>query len=284
MRRFGLMVALSSAFVALVFGVSGASARPHSHPARGPGQAPARARRVRRIAARYFGSGQIHAAPTPKRLHQFHAELSVAGLSGPATSGGPLDYNGGPVMTGQIGMVPIFWAPATLQDGTASALADDYRQAIVQYLNDLDGSRWLHTVTQYYQTTDGTTTYVTDRTWVLRAVIDTDPFPAAGVGCGTYAPGDTNCISDDQLRAEISAVRGEYETPADLHTLYPVFLPPGEEICGSDQNLPGCGPPQNGFCAYHGWFSDPTDAATVIYAAEPFPDGGCAGHSGTPES
>src|SRR4051794_20630038 len=143
-------------------------------------------------------NGHAHILPAPGTASQVRAARAAAGVS--ALPAG-LGYEGGPVMADGVRSVPIFWEPPLLQDGTTEGyVVPGYEDGIVQFLNDVGGSRWLHTITQYYEDSSDGRTYMSDASGVLQAVIDRSPYPAAGPDCvGAGHP--TNCLDYAQIVA-----------------------------------------------------------------------------------
>src|SRR5215831_1185827 len=63
---------------------------------------------------------------TGQNVHAFPTVSRAAQLAAIATSGGPLTYHGGPVMT-KATTYAIFWVPPTLQTGEATSMSAHYQ-------------------------------------------------------------------------------------------------------------------------------------------------------------
>jgi phosphate-induced protein 1 len=100
--------------------------------------------------------------------------------------------------------------------------------------------------------------------------VDRDPLPQSGCNDGV----DSHCLTDRQLRNEIQRVLTARGWHGGLDHVFFVMTPSG---VGSCVNRFQCSTTANGFCAYHGFFTD-SNGESVIYADEPYegPLSGCA--------
>lgn len=274
-RRGSTVMLVSVLGVALVSSAASASpTRSDSHHS-----ASVRAGASRKAAAavrRLLNSNGRHIYPAPAQRKKITAALDQVQPNTVITNG-EFSNRGGPVMAEGAQEVPIFWEPDTLQDGiTPSFMETGYQAGMVQFLNDMNQSRWLHTLTLYYQEdSSGNRTYIKDFSGVLQMVIDHSPFPDTGDLC-TAAGHPTNCLSDAQIQDEVSAVRAQNNLPGGLQTIYPVFLPRDEATCFTTAASYWCShSPNLIFCAYHDAFQD-SDGQPAIYSVEPYPaEGAC---------
>lgn len=177
------------------------------------------------------------------------------------TSGGPLLYNGGPVML-TVNTYTIFWAPTTLQNGNPTSIPAGYQTVEKNMLTDYPGHGIDNNNTQYYQGTSPKK-YIQNVGKLAATFVDTNPYPASG--CSDSAtPG--NCITDAQLQAEIARVMGVKGWTGGLTKMFLVFTSSGEGSCFDNSNA-SCAYVQ--YCAYHGFFTNGA-GQTVVYSNEPF--------------
>jgi hypothetical protein len=167
-----------------------------------------------------------------------------------------LSYHGGPVMHASTTYV-IHWIPAGFR------VAAGYRAAIATYLRDVaaDSGRVTNvysTLTQYGDTT-GKAAY---NVRAGGSTTDTTAFPASA--CHSPA-GLRACLTDLQLRAEVTRVRLAHGWPSGTRTLYLLFLPRGVGACDTTA---GGSCAFSGFCAYHG--STGSGPTLTLYAVMPY--------------
>ena len=138
----------------------------------------------------------------------------------------PLVYQGGPVLDtdGATGLTvtPIYWAPS----GTPYQIPADYESIIDGYVANIAAASGQTTNvysvdTEYYQVTEGATQYVNDDLKAGKAIIDTDAYPANG--CKSIG-GSTACITDQQIRDELTTLAQKQGLVTDVDHFYPVFL------------------------------------------------------------
>jgi hypothetical protein len=179
----------------------------------------------------------------------------------------PLSYLGGPVMgsTGAgVTVTPIYWEP-----GGKYKFAASYEDVINGYVSDVAAASGqdnnVYSVpTEYYQVVGGVKTPFK---YVIHAgtpIVDTTPFPSDGC---TADKGYTACLTDDQLRTELSAVTSGQKLPTDLAHFYPVFFPPGVETQDADGTTSA-----STYCGYHRAFG--SGANQTVYADMPIVTGG----------
>ena len=196
---------------------------------------------------------------------------SATGAAKPITAAAPisLTYRNGPVMQSGTRTIPIFWQPATLQDGSASAPDPGYNTLLERFLGDIGGHGLYNNLTQYYQVVSGHTQYIVNSSGFLQAVVDTTRYPTSTGDCVTNAV--VNCITDAQLQAEIKSVINAGSLPKNYSTAYFVFTDPMEASCAAPDQ---CFNPENynsfAYCAYHGEFL--LGGQPVIYANMPYVD------------
>jgi len=200
------------------------------------------------------GSQSAHIFPSVPH----HASLAAL-LSDP----GPLNYNGGPVMT-SAKTYAIFWVPATLQTGAATSLTAHYQTVQKNFLGDYAAHTLAANDAQYYQTIAGKTTYIKDVGAFGGFYVDTNPYPASGCS-DSVTPG--NCITDAQLEAEIQRVMTLKGWTGGLGNIFFVYTSTGEGSC-FDSSGSSCAYTQ--YCAYHSYFTNTLTSQVVVYGNEPF--------------
>jgi hypothetical protein len=191
--------------------------------------------------------------------------LSFEAVPGPRTANPfdqlftNLDYNGGPVMSSNTNYV-VYWTPPG-----APAFPADYEGGIDRYLEDLahdsGGHENVDSVSAQYNDTSSFAAYDSH---FAGALLDTDSYLVNSCAKGAI------CLSDAQIRAELSAYLNAHGLPADLAHEYFLLTPPGVDSCF--EGSCSAGAPHPGFCAYHANVALP--AGELIYANVPFLAGG----------
>lgn len=161
-----------------------------------------------------------------------------------------LTYHGGPVMhTNKT--YTIFWVPA------GYSMATSYRSGMNTFLKNVAADNGLtsnvyFSDTQYYGPTAANILY---QSGFVASYNDTNPYPASGCA---LASGFNKCLSDGQLRKEISRVISLNKWRPTPATMFFIFTPGKVRSCfGSSCSF-------TSFCAYHSYFG------SVIYANQPF--------------
>jgi len=185
---------------------------------------------------------------------------------------GPLTYHGGPVMQPSVTIYPIFWVPATLQNGHSTTMSSHYRAVQTTMLGAFMSHGLANIHTQYYQKVGTTTTFIQNKGSIGAAYLDTAPYPASGC-TDTATPGA--CLSDAQIQAEVRKVMTAKGLTGGLTKIFMVFTSSGE---GSCYNSSACSYRQ--FCAYHSYFNVGT--TPVVYSNEPYGNTSVCQVSGAP--
>ncbi len=170
-----------------------------------------------------------------------------------SATGPPLIYHGGPVMSSNTNYV-IYWTPKG-----STKFPKGYTKGLDTYFADIAHDSGLNTnvesiMPQYgalYNSTFG------------GQIMDRDPLPPNGC---SYAP---ICLTDEQLRAEITKIVAKKRLPRDLAHEYFLLTGPGIEdcleatygICSGNTSSPH-------YCAYHGYI--PTSGGVIVYANDPY--------------
>ena len=185
----------------------------------------------------------------------------------------PLVYQGGPVLDtdGATGLTvtPIYWAPS----GTPYQIPADYESIIDGYVANIAAASGQTTNvysvdTEYYQVTEGATQYVNDDLKAGKAIIDTDAYPANG--CKSIG-GSTACITDQQIRDELTTLAQKQGLATDVDHFYPVFLAPKVETRDRDGSNS-----VSSYCGYHRSFGSGStyiDYADIPYEPDACPSG-----------
>jgi len=177
-----------------------------------------------------------------------------------------LDYNGGPIM-GSNTNYPVYWEPSG-----APAYPADYQPGVNRYFEDLahdsGGTANVESVSAQYN--DAAGEFAAYQSHFGGALIDTDPYPANG--CKRAAI----CLTDAQLRAELTSFVAAHGLPADLAHEYFLLTPPGVEDCFQAAGFEcSAGTTAPAYCAYHG--DVPVSGGVIVYANDPYVTGneGC---------
>ena len=218
-----------------------------------------------------FGPRPVETRTVARSLEPSEAEGEASEKNGHYCDGcaPPLEYSGGPVMdsTGAAGVTitPVYWVPAD-----ATQFPADYPTIINGYISNVaaasgSSSNVYSVLSEYYQEAGGTTTNIAYHITAGTPVVDTQPFPADG--CDVLAGYDA-CITDDQLRAELSRITAELGLTTDISNFYPMFFPPGvmtQDLDGSDS--------VSVYCGYHRSFG--AGDKQIVYGNEPYEEDGC---------
>lgn len=178
----------------------------------------------------------------------------------PQLGSGNLTYHsGGRIMKTEVSYA-IFWDPPKLQNGKATHISSTYTSLISRYFGDVGGHGLYGNNTQYYQVVSGVTTHIQNTSTFGGMWVDTSAYPASG--CSDSAtPGA--CVSDSQVRAEVSKAMSAKGWTGGLTHIFFVFTSYGEGSCS------GSSCAFTAYCAYHGHFTN-SSGANVIYANMPY--------------
>lgn len=222
------------------------------------------ARRALGVARDVSGAGAL-LAPAPSL---YHGPETTAGVG---SSGGPVGYAGGPVLTSNRTHV-IFWQPS----GTPHLVFDPgYRPLVERFLRDVASashstSNVMALTGQYTDSLHRPAAYASR---YAGAVLDSHPLPRNGcVEPPATAPPWTVCLTDQQLQAEIERVVAAHHLPTAERDVYFLLTPKGLGSCMDAFPADGCalGGPANGYCGYHQHTTDgQVDYAVIPYNAVP---------------
>jgi hypothetical protein len=222
-------------------------------------------------------AGQAAAGAAPATLDQSSGASSGGNAPEPQVCDGcvpPLAYTaGGSVLTEAAGLTvtPIYWEPSGGQYKFPAGYEDIINSYITNVAAASGSSDNVYSVdTEYSQNLNATTTAITYDIKAGTPIVDTDPLPSNGCPVDS---GETACITDAQLRTELTAVVSDQNLPTDLSHFYPVFLPPGVEAMDADGTTS-----VSVFCGYHRAFGSGKNQ--TVYGDLPYPPSGDACDAG----
>jgi chitodextrinase len=251
-----LAVALGAAMLVLGAGATGADAIVAKIGGHGYGVTPIKG----------VNLTSIGAASRALRSRRLSRPGGARNQDGPPLGGGPLLYEGGPVMHSNTTHV-IYWDPNNEFKPTTKAIIKGF---FTNVAHDSGLASNVFATAGQYTDTSGNGAY---RSTFEGEGTDSNPYPLTG-NCTTPngAKADpalyTTCLFDSQVQTELSKYIGEHSLPTGPTQLYFVVLPrpvvtclleveEGEQVCSN-----------NFFCAYHSWISPGPNE--VIYADIPF--------------
>jgi PKD repeat protein len=189
--------------------------------------------------------------------------VGLAVHAGAGKANGSVDYHDGPVVHSAAPYL-IFWDPS-------SGLTARSKTVLEQYLTDVAAASG--TPTDVYgvlrQYTDTTGFAAASQTFAsgTQAIVDAQPYPTIDATHCSTATAYPNCVTDAQLRAELTRLIAADSLPTGTGPNAPIYFvitPTNVNVCdGSSTN---CG--SGAFCAYHSYFAD--GANTVLYSTVPF--------------
>lgn len=155
----------------------------------------------------------------------------------------------------------IFWEPAVLQNGGPAGVAAGFNYDLARYFGDIGGSGLYNILTQYgYYSHSGRFHGIHNSSHYGGYLLDTSPYPPGG--CTTPETG-ANCVTDEQIQAEISKALTLEGWKPSLSSAFFVYTTGGEAIC-TDASF--CSP--GGFCGYH---TNGSTRTQLIYDVVPYP-------------
>lgn len=170
-----------------------------------------------------------------------------------------LEYHGGPVMSSNTNYA-LYWDPAG-----APAYPAGYEAGINRYFEDLahDSGGLQNTDSVLTQYKDSAGEHANYSSHFGGALADSNPYPASGCAAAPI------CLTDEQLRAELTRYVAEHKLPADLSHEYFLLTPATVESCFEALGRKcSVGASHATFCSYHGHI--PVVGGVIIYANDPF--------------
>jgi IPT/TIG domain len=193
------------------------------------------------------------------------AKRAAAPQIGAATTTN-LRYHGGPVMPSNTNYA-VYWAPSG-----APAYPAGYRSGLNRFFEDLahdsGGDQNVDSVATQYGDSAGELANYDSR--FGGAIIDADPYPADGCAAAPI------CLTDAQIKKELSAYVKAHGLPQDLTHEYFMLTPPGVESCFERAGFEcSAGSESPLYCAYHGFIK--ATGGPIVYANDPYVTGieGC---------
>jgi hypothetical protein len=178
-----------------------------------------------------------------------HAVYFLAqGVKGPSAKIQALNpgFHGGPVMSGAVKVVYIFWGPSF---NNAASPDFAYAQELRSFRDQFGTTPEYNTITTYPGIT------------------------LSNLGTGTPDWFDTSTpptnVTDSAVRSKVNAYLATHTF--DSNTIYEVVIP--STSYSSSGTSTSCGGPSLAYCAYHSWIGSGTSA--IKYSIEPYPS--CAG-------
>jgi hypothetical protein len=176
-----------------------------------------------------------------------------------------LEYHGGPVMASNTNYT-LYWDPPG-----APAYPAGYETGLNRYFEDLahDSGGNQNTDSVLTQYKDAAGEYANYSSFFGGGLIDTDAYPANGCSSAPI------CLTDGQLRSEISKYVAERKLPTDLRHEYFLLTPPGVESCFEALgHACSVGAKHATYCSYHSYLA--VSGGVIVYANDPYIDGsGC---------
>lgn len=214
------------------------------------------------LAAVAFVAFSAHAAGRNTELntrHHFPTRAEFARSAAGGGGGSNLSYHGGGTIT-SAHVVTIFWGP----EWSSSGVDYNTAQHIIGFFGQYGTTGEYNVITQYYNTTSGSTQYIQTTSMGNLSWNDTTEPP--------------NNVTDADMQAEVvKCLNGGHCGTFDPSAIYEVFLPASNgsgAVYSSDGTSTSCGGPNLKYCAYHGHFSG-NGYSDVKYSSMPYPS--CSG-------
>lgn len=202
------------------------------------------------VTALVSSDGIAQAAGPAAHVHLFLTRSARLGLSPTQVLKGPLLYHNGPIVQ-KSNTYAIFWEPS------GHTTAQGYKDLITRYFNDIGGTPFYNTLTQYYQTSP--TKFIQNKSTFKGSYVDTTTYPHTGSGIDP--------LTDADIQAAVVRALGANGWPTGLNNYYFVFTAPNIESCiDASDCTPGTSNPV--YCAYHGNFKHA--GKDVIYSNMPY--------------
>jgi hypothetical protein len=170
----------------------------------------------------------------------------------------PLQYGGGPVQHGPEKEYLFFWAPSNYP------MPASFETGMEAWLDDLVSANGtsgnpVSVVTQYYDSSRGSKSFIPYQLVKEAPIIDTNPYPSNQCTDVDGSNGSTPtpvCLTDAQIQQELYSyiTAPSHHLPApDLNTEYFVLTPPGVGSCFDASSSSCAYTGTNGYCGYHSY-------------------------------
>ncbi|HEX7609693.1 MAG TPA: hypothetical protein VF380_03385, partial [Solirubrobacteraceae bacterium] len=179
----------------------------------------------------------------------------------PAVSS-PVEYHGGPVMGANTNYA-LYWQPAGAAEYPAGyqTVLDGYFENLAHDSGGLQNTDSL--LTQYG---DSAGEFANYNSHFGGALVDTTSYPPNGCSAAPI------CLTDEQLRTEISHYVEVHKLPTDLQHEYFLLTPPGVESCfEAAGHACSDGTKHAAYCAYHGFVA--IGKSVLVFANDPYVNG-----------
>jgi hypothetical protein len=212
------------------------------------------------------GAAPHRAATSRAVVHNPRGKFLGVIPAGPAKpklfdSAGRLDYHNGPVVHGLTAHTIIWQPPGTY-------VPPAYRTLLNTLLGDIGAGSYTNknewsVEEQYYDLSGpgGSKSFQDYNVAFGKTFVDTKAYPANG--CTDAVT--TRCLSDAQLRAELSSFISAHSLPRGLGNEYSIVTPPNVGSC-FDSSSTSCAFTE--YCAYHSSFGSGT--GTTLYSNQPY--------------
>jgi hypothetical protein len=168
----------------------------------------------------------------------------------------PVVYHGGPVMSGQVTVHTIFWAPSGYQfDGPPTAGVQGYEPLVQTFFTDVAHDSGMTTnifsLLDQYGDNAGPGHYSIAYSRTADAINDTDAYPKSSSQCPSPSS-IAVCLTDVDVTNEVNHVIATSDPSGyGLHDLWEVYLPANVDEC---IEIDSCG--TNDFGGYHSLADD----------------------------
>jgi PKD domain len=237
---------------------------------------------IARIHGHGYGITPIKGVDPTSISGAFHAQHSSQGSHAGARNfdelprgGGPLVYEGGPVMHSNTTHV-IYWDPNSEFTATTKGVV---RKFFTDVAHDSGLASNVFGLAGQYTDATGSAAY---NSTTAAELVDAGAYPSSGCtvpsGSGVDSgPPYTECLTDEQLKTELSSYISAHSLPTGSTQLYFLLLPhkvatclPEEEVEVKPKVFVKVHPCSNNFyCAYHSYIN-PGTVSEIIYSDIPF--------------
>jgi hypothetical protein len=200
--------------------------------------------------------------PVPHAVAQPQVNSSRGKPLGKPPSSKLVEYHGGPVMSSNTNYA-LYWDPTG-----GPEYPSGYELGLNRYFEDLahDSGGVQNTDSVLTQYKDSAGEFANYDSFFGGALIDTDAYPANGCSAAPI------CLTDEQLRTEITKYVEAHKLPMDLQHEYFLLTPPGVESClEAVGHSCSDGTKHAAYCSYHSYIS--VAKTTIVYANDPYVDG-----------
>lgn len=224
--------------------------------------APAASAIVVRVDGRLLGYQPLRTGPGAALSGAAPAARPGSSPKAKANAKALLEYHGGPVMSSNTNYA-VYWDPAG-----APSYPAGYQTGIDRWFEDLahDSGGLQNTDSVLAQYGDTAGEHAAYLSYFGGELIDTDPYPADGCAAAAI------CLTDDQIRAELTHYVEARSLPVDLRHEYFLLTPPGVESCLEAAGKScSAGTKHAVYCSYHSYIA--LSNGTLVYANTPYMDG-----------